>query len=55
MTERELIKKAVEIIKTWHNLDPRTILPEEAKERMWNLYYNNAPEMKEIREYLEQG
>ena len=49
--ERKLIVKAVGIIKDWHcmNMDDKTA------ERMWDIYYNDAPEMKELREYIEQG
>ncbi|MFX1537753.1 MAG: hypothetical protein ACFFDI_26445 [Promethearchaeota archaeon] len=51
--ERELIEKAVELIKSWHNMNAMGKLPNEAIKRMWNIYYTTAPEMKDIREYLE--
>jgi len=38
-----LLIKAIEIIKTWHNAD-----------EVWDIYYNHSPEMKEIREWLNQ-
>jgi len=34
--------KAVEVIKSWHNAN-----------EVWDIYFNNAPEMKEIKEAIE--
>ena len=48
----ELLKKAVELIKTWHNGEAVMKLGKEQAEYMWNIYYNNAPEMKAIRQAL---
>lgn len=39
----EALKKAVSVIKEWHNADD-----------VWEIYYNNAPEMREIREALNR-
>ena len=47
--QRELLKKAVVLIKGWHNMG---IPDNDLAEETWKIYYNNAPEMKEIREYL---
>jgi hypothetical protein len=47
---RELIsalKQAVEVIKGWHNMDGST-------DDLFKLYYENAPEMKFIRDALEK-
>lgn len=37
------LKEAVALIKAWHNAD-----------EVWDIYYNNAPEMKHIREVLNR-
>jgi hypothetical protein len=39
--DKIIIEKAVEIIKEWHNADA-----------VWDIYFNHAPEMKIIREFL---
>ena len=52
---RELLKKAVALIKIWHNGEAVMKLGQEQAEYLWNIYYNNAPEMKEIREALSEG
>ena len=51
----ELLKKAVELIKTWHNGEAVIKLGQEQADYMWDIYYNHAPEMKEIREALSEG
>lgn len=51
--QKDLLEKAVELIKTWHNGEAVLKLGEEQAEFMWNVYYNNAPEMKAIRQALE--
>jgi hypothetical protein len=38
---------AVEVIKTWHNMG----MPKDDEET-WRLYYENAPEMRTIREAI---
>ena len=44
-----LLKKAVRLIKSWHNMG----MPEgKAADNIWAIYYNNAPKMKEFREIL---
>ncbi len=53
--ERELLLKAVELIKEWHNGEAVMKLGQEQADNMWNIYYNNAPEMKEIRVALKEG
>lgn len=40
----EALHSAVEVIKTWHNMD--------GSEDVWQIYYDHAPEMKPIREAL---
>ena len=53
--ERELLQKAVKLIKIWHNGEAVMKLGREKAAYMWNIYYNNAPEMKEIRQALKEG
>ena len=48
------MRKAVELIKTWHNGEAVMKLGKEQAEYMWNIYYNNAPEMKELRQALKE-
>ena len=44
---RSTLLRAVKIIKQWHDM------PElEPDENMFRIYYENAPEMKEIRDTL---
>jgi len=54
MITKELLSEAVDLIKAWHNFHTCGILKKEAREAMWNIYYNHAPEMKRIREALEK-
>ena len=42
------LREAVEIIKTWHNMDSERILTPTEQEQMWTIYLNNSPEMKPI-------
>lgn len=57
MNELELLKHAVSVIKSWHNIPletarwKRSDLPDP--EGVWDIYYRNAPEMKPIRERIE--
>ncbi len=51
--ERVLLEKAIELIKIWHNGEAVMKLGQEKADYMWKIYYNNAPEMKEIREALK--
>ena len=51
---KALLKEAVSLIKAWHNFHPCGILKEKEAEKMWNIYYNHAPEMKRIREAIEK-
>jgi len=46
---REVFGNAIALIKAWHNMSMQGARLGE----VWNIYYNNAPEMKEIREYYE--
>ncbi len=52
-TLKGALKKSVELIKQWHNM-PGVLQPDSDKqiEEMWNIYYNHAPEMNEIKELL---
>lgn len=43
----EALAKAVEVIKQWHNMD--------GAGDVWQIYYENAPEMKLIRETLTRS
>ena len=40
-TLRDALQASVEVIKGWHNCDD-----------VWDIYYDNAPEMKPIRDAL---
>jgi len=42
------LEKAVSIIRQWHGLK----LPDSIEERIWNIYFGNAPEMAPIRQAL---
>lgn len=44
---REVLEKAVEVIKQWHNMG--------GAEAVWQIYYDNAPEMKPIRDALKSS
>jgi len=47
--DKIILKKAIILIKEWHNMG---IPDNDLAEKTWGIYYKNAPEMKEIREYL---
>ena len=49
MTELELLKHCVKIIKNWHNIT----VSNEDEEIMFSLYYHNSSEIKPIRERIE--
>lgn len=52
----EVLKQAVEIIKGWHNMGSTSgRLTKEQIDLAWKIYYENAPEMKSIRETLSQS
>ncbi len=53
--ERELLKKAVSLIKSWHNMPGGGQLSDEQLETAWRIYYDNAPEMAEIRQALKDS
>lgn len=46
---KQALLKSINIIKTWHNMG----MNEPQAKECWNIYFNNAPEMKIIREALE--
>ena len=48
-----ILEKAVELIKSWHNLGATNILPKQEVDKMWQIYYEKSPEMKEIRQVLK--
>ena len=48
----QLLLDAVELIKQWHNMDTAGILTKKEHEMTWNLYRDNAPEMKAIVAFL---
>lgn len=49
------LQKAVEVIRGWHNMgSPSGRLTKEQIDLAWKIYYENAPEMKIIREALNQ-
>lgn len=43
MESIDVVKKAVAVIKQWHQAD-----------NVWDIYYNHSPEMKPIRDYLKK-
>ena len=45
---RAALVKAVEVIQTWHNMG----VPEKQRSELWDIYWRNAPELKQIREAL---
>lgn len=48
------LTKAVELIKQWHNMQAEVnFVKKPVIEHTWQLYWNNAPELKPIREALE--
>ena len=49
------LEHSVTIIKQWHNMQPYKArwLKSEIKQT-WDIYYNHAPEMKSIREAINQ-
>lgn len=44
--KRDALLKAVEVIKTWHNMD--------GSDSVWTIYLENSPEMKPIHEAIGQ-
>ena len=45
--QRNVLLQAVKVIKQWHDMPAKNPDP-----MMFRIYYNNAPEMKTIREVL---
>jgi len=45
---RAALVKSVEVIRTWHNQG----IPVRECSKLWDIYWRNAPEMKQIREAL---
>ncbi len=45
---RAALLKAVECIQEWHNMG----VPRKDRSNLWDLYWRNAPELREIREAL---
>ena len=49
-----LLLHAVTVIKQWHNMQwQNTGWPQSKASGVWQIYYDNAPEMKPIREALK--
>ena len=46
-----LLTHAVKVIRTFHGIN----IPQQDEKFVWNLYYQNAPEMKPLREALEKA
>lgn len=44
----EALQHAVEHVKAWHNMG----IPDEQAQPMWDIYWNNSPEMESLRELL---
>lgn len=51
--DREILVKAVKIIRDWHGMEFLIHGDVAGEKRAWEIYYNEAPEMNEIREALE--
>jgi hypothetical protein len=45
---RTALVQAVSVIQTWHNME----VPEKQRSALWDIYWRNAPELKQIREAL---
>lgn len=45
---RAALVQAVSVIQTWHNMG----VPEKQRSDLWDIYWRNAPELKQIREAL---
>lgn len=47
----DALGNAIEVIKQWHDMpgSQQNSLPDIEVEKMWKIYYNNAPEMASIR------
>lgn len=58
LKENEVLKKALiqaeEVIKLWHNTGVVKHKSKEVVEEIWATYYTHAPEMKIIREVLQE-
>lgn len=56
MSERTLclqaLRSAVRIIKQWHDLGGQAA-PPQVVERAWEIYYQNSPEMSQIRRAIK--
>jgi len=50
---QKILTKAVNLIKSWHNLGAFPKIPQEQVDKMWQIYYDHAPEMREIRQALK--
>jgi len=44
------LQRAVALIKQWHNFDPAGVLTKAECEKIWAVYFHNAPEMRPIKE-----
>lgn len=47
---RAALLKAVECVQTWRNMG----VPSKEASTLWDIYWRNAPEMKQIREALQR-
>lgn len=45
---RAALVRSVSVIQTWHNMG----VPEKQRSDLWDIYWRNAPELKQIREAL---
>jgi len=45
---RAALVHSVSVIQTWHNME----IPVKQRSDLWDIYWRNAPEMKQIREAL---
>ena len=53
---RAALTKAVELIKTWHNMQAEwSGMRKEIVQHTWDIYWRSAPEMKVVREAVEAG
>ncbi len=45
---RAALVHSVSVIQTWHNME----IPGKERSKLWDIYWRNAPEMRQIREAL---
>lgn len=51
----EALKVAVSVIRQWHDIDKLGQLSGHDKDYMWDVYYNQSPELQPIRQALSSA